>query len=289
MDEAKNIEKSKDRIEVLQTIERLELEGKFDIDAEKDPPTIPLDDKNFKYIKKDPISKIKTKFATSCGKKFFDKMLKEKQVIIKEVKGIENLQSVKSGAIITCNHFNPFDVFTVETVFRMSKQSKNKTLYKIIREGNYTNFPGFYGFLFKNCNTLPLSSNNNLIKKLLKAVDQILSSGDFILIYPEQSLWWNYQKPKPLKNGAFKMASKNNVPVIPIFITLTDSDLIGNDGFPIKEYHVNIEKPIYPNEDLSRAENTEMMKNKNYNVWKNVYEDFYKIPLEYTTIKKELV
>ena len=28
------------------------------------------------------------------------------------------------------------------------------------------------------------------------------------------------------------------------------------------------------------------MKNKNFEVWKNIYEDFYKIPLEYTTEKK---
>ncbi len=31
-------------------------------------------------------------------------------------------------------------------------------------------------------------------------------------------MWWNYRKPKkPLKPGAFKIASRNNVPVIPIF------------------------------------------------------------------------
>ena len=30
------------------------------------------------------------------------------------------------------------------------------------------------------------------------------------------------------------------------------------------------------------------MKNKNFEIWKNVYENFYKIPLEYTTEKKEL-
>ena len=107
------------------------------------------------------------------------------------------------------------------------------------------------------------------------------------VVYPEQSLWWNYKKPKPLKSGAFRFASKNNVPVVPIFITMKNSDKIGNDGFPILEYYINIDKPIYPDENLSVKENTENMKSKNYEVWKNIYENFYNIPLEYTTVKAE--
>ena len=123
--------------------------------------------------------------------------------------------------------------------------------------------------------------------EFIKAVDTILKRGDFILIYPEQSLWWNYKKPKPLKNGAFRLASRNNVPIIPIFITMEDTDIIGEDGFPVQQYIINIEEPIYPDNKLSVKENTEIMKKKNFEVWKNVYEDFYKIPLEYTT-KKDL-
>ena len=29
------------------------------------------------------------------------------------------------------------------------------------------------------------------------------------------------------------------------------------------------------------------MKNENYEIWKRIYEEFYKIPLEYTTVEKE--
>ena len=114
----------------------------------------------------------------------------------------------------------------------MSKQAENKKLYKVIREGNYTNFPGFYGFLFRHCDTLPLSSNKRTMIEFLKAVDTLLKKGEFILIYPEQSMWWNYKKPKPLKDGAFKMAVKSNVPVVPIFITMKESDIIGEDRLP---------------------------------------------------------
>ena len=29
------------------------------------------------------------------------------------------------------------------------------------------------------------------------------------------------------------------------------------------------------------------MKEKNYEVWKNIYEDFYKMPLEYDTLENK--
>ena len=283
------IEKSQDRLDVLKKIEILEREGKFDVDAEDDPPTIVLTPENIDYLRTKTTSKIKRVFANKVGEKFLDDLLKNNKLIIKEIKGIENLSKVKSGAIVTCNHFNPFDCFTVEKVFRLSGQIEEKRLHKVIREGNYTNFPGLYGFLFRNCDTLPLSSNKRTMVEFMKAVDTLLKKGDFILIYPEQSLWWNYRKPKPLKHGAFKMAVRNNVPVIPIFITMNDSDIIGDDGFPVQEYIVNISEPIYPDGNLSQRESTEELLNKNYNVWKSIYEDFYRIPLEYTTKKEELI
>lgn len=281
------IEKSKERLEILEKIKKLELEGKFDIDAENDPPTIVLTPENVDYLKKKTSSKIKNKVANKVGEKFLRDLLKNNKLIIKEVNGIENLQNLESGAVITCNHFNPFDSFSIERVFRSSGQAKTKKLYKVIREGNYTNFPGLYGFFFRNCDTLPLSSNKRTMIEFMKAVDIILQRGDFILIYPEQSLWWNYKKPKPLKNGAFKFATRNNVPVIPIFITMQDSNIIGEDGFFVQEYIINIEKPIYPNEKLSERENTTIMRDRNYEIWKNIYEDFYKVPLQYTTINEE--
>ena len=228
-------------------------------------------------------SKLKRIFANEVGERFLDNLLKNNKLIIKEVKGIENLNKISTGAMVTCNHFNPFDCFTVEKVFRMSGKIEEKRLYKVIREGNYTNFPGLYGFFFRNCDTLPLSSNKRTMVQFMKAVDTLLQKGDFILIYPEQSMWWNYKKPKPLKHGAFKMAARNNVPVIPIFITMEDSDKIDGEGFPIQEYTVNIAEPIFPDANLSQRENTEMMLNKNFEAWKEIYEDFYGIPLEYTT------
>lgn len=275
--------KAPDRLAVLKVIEQLEREGRFDVDAEDDPPTIPLLPDMVDYLKVRPDSIVKRKTAYMIANRFVDRLIMERKLVIKKVYGMDNLNKMITGAIITCNHFNPFDCFTVERIFQRSKQYRKRRLFKVIREGNYTNFPGLYGYLFRNCDTLPLSGNKKTMYNFLMAVDTILQRGDFILVYPEQSLWWNYRKPKPLKNGAFKFAQKNHVPVLPMFICMEDSGRIGSDGFPVQEYTVFINEPIYPEAGLPEREQAADMRNRNYMLWKNIYEDFYGIPLEYTT------
>jgi 1-acyl-sn-glycerol-3-phosphate acyltransferase len=94
-------------------------------------------------------------------------------------------------------------------------------------------------------------------------------------------MWWNYRKPKPLKRGAYTLAAQNMVPVLPVFITMEDSDVLDADGFFVQEYTINIGKPIYPESSLSARKNSTMMMDENARVWKEIYEDSYGIPLEY--------
>ncbi len=277
-----NLKKAKDRVEILKKMELYEYEGRFDEDLEEDPPSKQLLPDDIDYLRNSLIAKMKTKFAYMMARKFLNKIIKEKQMIIKEIKGLENFKNLTSGAIITCNHFNAFDSFAVQVLYEAAKH-KNRKFYRVIREGNYTSFPGFYGMLMRNCNTLPLSSNLATMKKFLKSVDILLKKGHFVLVYPEQSLWWNYRKPKPLKDGAFNLAVKSNVPVLPCFITMKDSDIKGEDGFFIQEYTITVGEPIYVEKNKSHKENIEIMKEKNYNLWKDIYEKEYQMPLYYNT------
>lgn len=281
--------KYEERVQLLKRVEQFELEGRFDEDTSVDPPAPTLEPDDIDYLREKLSSKwVKTPVAMFLGKLYFKNSAKEKQIIIKDVIGLENLENIETGGIITSNHFNPFEAFAVEKVFLESSLGKKHKLYAVIREGNYTNFPGLYGFLFKNCNTLPLSSNHQTMKKFYDAVKTLLNRGDFILIYPEQSMWWNYRKPKPLKDGAYRFACRNNVPIIPFFITTRDSDILDDAGFPILEYYVHIGKPIYKDKNLTDKENIQNMRKENFLVWKKVYEAFYNIPLEYTCDKNKL-
>ena len=83
------------------------------------------------------------------------------------------------------------------------------------------------------------------MKKFREAINVLLNRGEKILIYPEQAMWWNYRKPRPMVNGAYRFAAECNSPILPMFITMNDSELIGSDGFPIQEYTLHILPAIF--------------------------------------------
>ena len=271
--------KSEERLKILAKIDEYERAGKWDVDVEDDPETIELLPNKVDYLNKKLSSKIATYIANKKGQNFFEKMLKNRQMIIKDIIGIENYLSVDGGAIITCNHFNACDNYAIQKA--IGKYLGKRRLYKVIREGNFTNYPGIIGFFFRHCNTLPLSSNTQTMKKFLHAVKVLLNRGEKILIYPEQAMWWNYRKPRPLKSGAFNLALSNNVPIIPTFITMEDSDETDPNGFPVQAYTINFLSPIYPQANLSKKDNIEFMANENYRLWVETYEKFYNTKLEY--------
>ena len=115
-----------------------------------------------------------------------------------------------------------------------------------------------------------------------KAVNTLLTNGETILIYPEQEMWWNYKKPRPLKIGAFKLAKKAGVPILPAFITMQDDGRLDEDGYLLQRHTVHILPAVYP--DGLTAE--EMME-KNYEAWKKKYEEVYGVPLVYEREEEE--
>ena len=64
---------------------------------------------------------------------------------------------------------------------------------------------------------------------------------------------------------------------------MEDSDILGEDGFYVQEYTIHIAPAIYPDPQKSRAANIQMMKDKNFEVWKEIYETTYGEALVYDT------
>ena len=265
-------EKSPERLAILEKIAQLEREGRFDEDVENDPPSRVLEPDEIDYLNKGFLGNCRRMIAFACAYLYFWKLERNRDIVVHRAEGLAHLAGVQ-GAVITCNHFHPMDSFIMQRVFDDSGHKKR--MYRVIREGNYTNFPGFYGFLMRNCNTQPLSSNLQTMKKFMKAVEQVLTEGNCLLIYPEQSMWWNYRKPKPLKSGAFDMAVKNHVPVVPCFITMRDTDKLGADGFPVQEYTPHLGAPIWPDESLPKSVAKEKMKQQTEAFCNQVYEKEY--------------
>lgn len=273
------MEKSAHKLELLRRIADLEQRQLWHLDVEDDPETYPLEPDKIDYLNEKLSSRLKTKIANHFAARFFDKMIAQNQLIIKEVRGIENFTAVEGGRIVTCNHFSIGDNYAVWVALR--DHMEGRLLYKVIREGNYTNPPKPFGLFMRHSNTLPLSSRKATMGKFLQAFKTLLQRGETILIYPEQGMWWNYRKPRPMQDGAFSLAVRNKAPVVPIFITMEDSDVLDGDGFFVQAYTMHILPAIYPDETLSPIQAKKKMKEENYKAWMKTYEEFYQKPLVY--------
>lgn len=191
-----------------------------------------------------------------------------------KVKGRRNLRGVKS-AIITCNHVNNFDNLMVRNgVF-------GHRLYIVV--GEFNNKKGFFGQCLKAGGTLPLSVNLRAMINLRKAIETLLKKRNFVLFYPEEAEWWNYEKPRPFRNGAFHFAATANVPVIPLFLTFANPKGLRAKIVKSKVVTLHIMPPIYPIEHKSIKENIDYMREANYQAWVAKYEEVYAKPMVYDT------
>ena len=271
---------SPERLEILNRIKTYESEGRFHESVENDPEAPELLPEQADYLCKKLSSKIKRRMANFVGDRFFLNLIKKDILVIDGVYGTEHFNALEKGAIITCNHFSAFDNYIVFHCIR--KALPRKYLYKVIREGNYTNFPGLYGFLFRHCNTLPLSRNRRTMMNFTSAVNKLLKRGESILVYPEQEMWWNYRKPRPFKEGAFKMAYRAGVPVLPTFITMTDDpERLDENGYPVQRHTLHVLPPIYPDKTLGEKAWALQASAEAYALYKDKYEEVYGIPLVY--------
>lgn len=265
---------------INERIKLYESQGLFDVDVADDPPAPQLLPDEADYLCEKRKNRILRKVANAIADRYFLNLIKKEILIIDGMQGEEYLAALQKGAVITCNHISEFDNYIVFHCIR--KYLPKKYLYKVIREGNYTNFPGLYGFFFKHCNTLPLSSNRRTMIKFMSAVNLLLKSGESVLIYPEQAMWHNYEKPRPFKTGAFKIAFKAGVPVVPTFITMRDDNLLKDaNGKPIKRHTLHVMPPIYPDETLSEKQGAEKMKDLAFEACKAKYEEVYEKKLTY--------
>ena len=273
------MEKSAHKLELQRRIAELEKKQLWHLDVEDDPETYPLMPDDVDYLNEKLSSRIKNKIANIMGARFFDKLIADRRLIIKEVRGIENFKAVNGGKIVTCNHFSVGDNYAVWVALR--DHMDGRLLYKVIREGNYTNPPKPFGLFMRHCNTLPLSSQLPTMKKFLKAVSVLLGRGETILIYPEQAMWYNYRKPRPPKPGAYHFAAKLNAPVVSCFVEMIDLPEMDTEDFYRVKYRLHVLGTIYPDPDASLRENTARLAEADYALKRAAYERIYGVPLTY--------
>lgn len=181
------------------------------------------------------------------------------------------------GMIITCNHINKLDALVVRWALKRSGVLRGRQLKVMVADFN--NQRGRLGEYMRAFGIMPFPSGHRLVRNFDRAVSYYLELGDCILVFPEQSEWWGYDRPRPLKNGAFYYAVKNNVPVLPLFITCRGAGAkaagaVGRAGRApaVKYFDVHI-ADVIKNEGTSIGdrEKIKLMKEKNSLIWQEIY------------------
>jgi len=255
--------------------QQLEKEGKFhqDVDGVSYEGALPVTE-DFPFIKKGIKNSILKCFYLKVLKKY--SKIVNKELTNLKVVGKENLKGVKA-AIVTCNHISKVDSFAV----------REAVGYDINYVANdYNNWKGILGDVGRNTGFIPISPklDRKIMKKFNEAMEYYLEKKKKrILIYPEQAMWREEPRPRPLKDGAFHYAVKHNVPVIPLFITFTPKAKMidEHNRQEFSDYTIHILPPIYKKEELNNKENVEYMKNENARLWKETYETTYNKKLEF--------
>lgn len=158
--------------------------------------------------------------------------------------GKENIPT-SGGVILACNHIHMADpayiVLATNRVVRFL--AKRELLDSILR-------PIYMGFC-----AIPVdrkaSGHNPMV-----AAEYALQNGEVVGIFPEGTRnRKDYKKLLPFKYGTVLIASKMNVPIVPIVLI--------SKGRPfIDRYHVYIGEPYYVDKDADLDKENEILKNK---------------------------
>lgn len=267
------------REQAIENIRRAVAEGRFNDKTEPfDPQWTPeaLKTDILDYVSK--LDSVGFRLKNAAARAIVDHWIRRYSDGVNEIRGMDKLASVQGPAFVTSNHFNPFDNGIHRT---LARQTGHGRLVAISQGTNFV-MPGLNGFVLRNIDVIPLigelSYMNGPFRDLMH---KHLDANRFILIYPEQELWFNYRKPRPGKRGAFLFAAQFGVPVIPTFVQMQDLPQMQTSDFRQVKLVLHVLDPIFPDPSKSERENSFAMCNADFAAKRACYEACYGKPLTY--------
>lgn len=223
---------------------------------------------------------LKGKVNNKIGRLIFNSLTKVLAAST-QFSGLENLDNLpEGGAIITANHFNQIDSLPLNYL-------ANKTHHRLAIAIEDTNLklPGFLCYLMNYVGTIPLIKSPSYVGlEFPRHLRDALAANKWVLIFPEQEMWWNYRKPRKFQRGAYYFAAKQNVPVISTFVEIQTTEKLEKDhpNFYQTKYVVHVLPTLYPDTKLSANENSKKMLAQDYQQKVAAYERVYHRKLDYT-------
>lgn len=163
-----------------------------------------------------------------------------------------NRKLIAGGVMTVCNHVHRWDMLCVLQAMR----------YRQAWIPMYAQaFNGKDGFLMKYIGGIAIPESVGGLRKFDDALEEIHRDKKWIHIFPESCSWYDYAPLRPFRKGAFNMACRYSLPIIPMVISFRPRTgwrkLFGKSG-PLLTIHVG--DPIIPNPDASRREEAERLR-----------------------------
>ena len=187
------------------------------------------------------------------------------------VEGKEHLRALrekKQGAICVSNH-----VALLDTLFVRQAIGHFHTYFTM---APWNNKRGLGGWFIRRGGMWAFSADLAAMRNLTNEMKARLGEGGIVHFYAEQAMWTNYQKPRPMKDGAFYYAVRYNAPVLPVFFTFK----VNKKGC-MRKLVIHILPPVAPDASLPRNERAGRLKEQAQAAWTSCYERAYGTPLEY--------
>ena len=124
------------------------------------------------------------------------------------IKGHKKLRYVKGGAVTVTNHIHLLDSPMVACGL-FPKRAHMVTLR--------TNFEiPIIRWLVRMLGGVPIPETPKALNSFMESMRAELKAGRIVHFYPEASLWPWHDELRPFKNGAFNLAIRSDVPVVPM-------------------------------------------------------------------------
>lgn len=158
----------------------------------------------------------------------------------------QNRKLFTNGVMTVCNHVYRWDMICVLQAMRY-----RKAWIPMYAQP----FRGKDGFLMKNIGGIAIPEERSGLRAFDKALDELHARKQWIHIFPESCSWKFYAPLRPFKIGAFNLAYKYALPVIPMIITFrprTGWRKLFSKDEPLVTLHVG--DPIVPDTNAPRKE-----------------------------------
>ncbi len=155
-----------------------------------------------------------------------------------DIKGQQNLRYLKGGAVTVTNH-----VHVLDSTMVACSLFPRKPLFASLK----SNFEiPFIRWLVRLLGGIPIPESPKALHAFLEAMRSQLQKGRIVHFYPEASLWPRYSDLRPFKNGAFHLAVKSDVPIVPMVFTFREPRGLFKKLHKKQLVTLTIGKPEYP-------------------------------------------